>query len=527
MKAEIVSPQKGVLVDNRLRDALIRSNTRINRLFEYISQKVCFTFAVSFFSIIGASSTVPAGTVMWATIPYKTPSDFYRDVALTLILVIIAALVHYFLYGLGRLWGKRWELKDLRVLNDHIKGSRIPSDIPTATLQEISYLLERLPRKNFRTAMLLSTPVVIIGVAQSYIFSGEILNALYVLRGGIIAVITYLIFTYLITELVTSNLRRETRLILADRDTWEGAHHSSTLMIKFVFIIVLMLSSIIITHGISTSTVISSPVRVVIIFSVLNLVVGGFMCILVFISILVTLREIETTATQLSDAQRAQFISGSIDREFTNTATGLYRAANKIIKYRDDLHNLNLNLEQKVRDRTEQIEFLSRTDPLTGCFNRGYLIENLPQEIKKALRYNRPFSLILCDIDHFKRVNDTYGHQGGDYVLKDVVQCIIGAYRNEIDWVARYGGEEFVIALPETDINGASALAERIRKTIAGRNSVLDGREIHITVSFGVTGFDALTPVELISAENMTRKADQCLYRAKEEGRNRVVTGRL
>ncbi len=514
-------------MDRKIRDTLIRSNARINRFNEYLSQKVCFTFAVSFFSIIGATSTVPAATFMWATIPYKTTSDFYRDISLTLILVIIAAIVHYFLYGLGRLWGKRWELRDLRVLNDHIKGSRIPSDIPTAILQEISCLLEKMPGKNSRTAMLLSAPVVIIGVVQHYIFSGEILNTFYVFRGGIIAVITYLIFTYLITELVTSNLRRETRLVLADRDTWKGAQHSATLLTKFVFIIILMFNSIIITHGISTSTVISSPFSVVIIFSVLNLVVGVFMCILVFISIMITLREIETTATQLSEAQRAQFISGSIDREFINTATGLYRAANKIIQYRDDLHNLNLSLEQRVKDRTEQIEFLSRTDPLTGCFNRGYLIENLPLEIKKALRYNRPFSLIMCDLDHFKMVNDTFGHQAGDLVLKKLVECITGACRIEIDWIARYGGEEFVIALPETNIEGASSLAERIWKAITERNIVFDSQEIHITVSFGVTGFDVSTPVEQISAENLIREADRCLYRAKEEGRNRVVTCRL
>jgi predicted signal transduction protein with EAL and GGDEF domain len=137
------------------------------------------------------------------------------------------------------------------------------------------------------------------------------------------------------------------------------------------------------------------------------------MCIIVFVTILITLREIEATATQLSDEQRARFISGSIDREFVNTATGLYRAAHKIIKYRDDLHTLNLNLEQKVKDRTERIELLSRTDPLTGCFNRLHLIENLPQEVKKAVRYKRSFSLIICDLDHFKKVNDSYGHQGG------------------------------------------------------------------------------------------------------------------
>ncbi|MCU0577387.1 MAG: GGDEF domain-containing protein [Desulfobacterota bacterium] len=503
------------------------SDDGITKLFDLLARKVCFTFAVCFFSIMGAIAAVPAAVLIWVTVPYETPFSFYRDVVLCTTLIIIAAAVHYFLYGLGRLWGKRWELGDLCLLNDHVEGSRMSNDIPTATLREISLLLEKLPGKNFRMAMLLSMPVVIIGTVQNYVFSGKSFDALYFLRGGIIAWITYIIFTYIITELSTSNLRRKTRLILADREAWEGTQHSTTLMIKFIFIIILMVTSMIITHGISTSSVIHSTIKAVIFFSVLNLVVGVFMCILVFVSILITLGEIEATATQLGDEQRARFISGSIDREFVNTATGLYRAAHKIIKYRDDLHNLNLNLEQKVKERTEQIELLSRTDPLTGCFNRGYLIENLPQEIKKAARYKRCFSLIICDLDHFKKVNDTYGHQGGDQVLKEFVQCIRGAFRGDVDWVARYGGEEFVIALPETDVDGARALAERIRQVIARRTIVAGAREIHITVSFGVTGFDAATIPERISVENLIREADRCLYRAKNEGRNRVVICRL
>jgi two-component system cell cycle response regulator len=112
-------------------------------------------------------------------------------------------------------------------------------------------------------------------------------------------------------------------------------------------------------------------------------------------------------------------------------------------------------------------------------------------------------------------------------VLKEFVQCIRGTLRSDVDWVSRYGGEEFVIALPETDVDGAQVLAERIRKAIAQRSIVSGAREIHITVSFGVTGFDAATPVELISMENLILKADRCLYRAKEEGRNRVVICRL
>lgn len=119
--------------------------------------------------------------------------------------------------------------------------------------------------------------------------------------------------------------------------------------------------------------------------------------------------------------------------------------------------------------------------------------------------------------------NDAYGHPGGDQALKEFVLCVKGAFRQDMDWVARYGGEEFVIVLPETNIEGACALAERIRMAIANRVIPYGGREIRITSSFGITGFDAGASAEKISEEDIIRKADQCPYRAKEGGRNRVV----
>ena len=504
------------------------SDNRFSRFFDYLAQKVCFTFAVSFFSIIGAISAVPAAVFIWATTPYKTISDFYTDVILAVITLVCAAIVHCFLYGLGRLWGKRWENKDLRTLNDHIKGKefQISPDIPTVILQEISDMLERLPEKNFLTSVIGSLPVLFI-VILHHIFSGEYLNAFYILKGGMIGIVTYISFTYFITELLTLNPRREARMVLAEREAWKETQYPKPLMIKFIFIIVFMFISMIITHGLSTSKVIASPIIIIVILSVLNLVVGVSMCVLVFKSILITLNEIEITATELSDAEQVRFISGGIDREFINTAAGLYRAAHKIIKYRNDLETLNLSLEQKVKDRTEQIENLLRTDQLTGCFNRRYLIEKMPQEIKKALRYKKSLSLIMCDLDHFKKVNDTYGHQIGDLVLKEFVRCINEACRNDIDWVARYGGEEFIIVMPETDLEGAGFLAERIRSAIAEKSIAFDSQEIHITVSFGVTGFNTSTPPERISIEYLIKEADRCLYRAKEEGRNRVVICRL
>jgi diguanylate cyclase (GGDEF)-like protein len=186
-----------------------------------------------------------------------------------------------------------------------------------------------------------------------------------------------------------------------------------------------------------------------------------------------------------------------------------------------------LELERSLTNANEEIRILSITDPLTGCYNRGYLTRRLPQEIKRARRYNRPLSVVLSDLDHFKNVNDTYGHQVGDLVLKKFAQCIRESIRHDVDWVARYGGEEFLIVLPETDINCARQPTERIRRRFSQRVIDVEEKEIVITASFGITGFDPNTPDQKIAPDAMIRKADSYLYRAKQEGRNRSRSGQL
>ncbi|MBW1868703.1 MAG: diguanylate cyclase [Deltaproteobacteria bacterium] len=182
-----------------------------------------------------------------------------------------------------------------------------------------------------------------------------------------------------------------------------------------------------------------------------------------------------------------------------------------------------LELEKSLKDANEEITILAITDTLTGCYNRTFMDDHLPKEIKRAIRYKHPISLIMLDIDNFKQVNDTYGHQAGDEVLKELVRSINRSIRGNVDWVARYGGEEFLVVFPETDFERAELLAERLRRDISQNTIRFKEKEIQITASFGVTGFTSSGTLKEVAYEAMISLADKSLYQAKEEGRNRVV----
>jgi diguanylate cyclase (GGDEF)-like protein len=196
------------------------------------------------------------------------------------------------------------------------------------------------------------------------------------------------------------------------------------------------------------------------------------------------------------------------------------------------LSEMNRSLEQKVEERTgeltranlrlsalnKELVEISIIDGLTQVYNRRYFMERFRQEVKRVGRYGPPVSLLMIDIDHFKKVNDTYGHQAGDAVLAGVAGLIKWKLR-ETDLIARYGGEEFCVIATGTEQAGALVLAERVRQLVDGAAFEHAGKTLMVTISIGVSTW---TPADRDDFEELIRRADAALYQAKEQGRNCV-----
>jgi diguanylate cyclase (GGDEF)-like protein len=174
------------------------------------------------------------------------------------------------------------------------------------------------------------------------------------------------------------------------------------------------------------------------------------------------------------------------------------------------------NIEAAYHD---EIYRMTTVDGLTQVFNRRYFEDAIERELSRARRYTRPLSLILLDIDYFKKINDTFGHLAGDHVLKDVALTLRAKTRKE-DVFARYGGEEFAILLPELDLKGALQLAEKARRLIEKHVFSFDGEIIPVTISAGV----AMMVKKNEDAAELIRRADEKLYEAKSAGRNRIAS---
>jgi len=208
----------------------------------------------------------------------------------------------------------------------------------------------------------------------------------------------------------------------------------------------------------------------------------------------------------------------------TNDEMGaLARALNhmkaQINDSRNKLERYAATLEAQVEERTRELKLLAITDPLTGSYNRGHFFRLSEQSFSEARRLNHPFSVAIFDVDHFKNINDKYGHAAGDQALKKTVQIMQSQIR-QMDILGRYGGEEFIVALPNANINEALQIAQRVAAAVKAHQFEENGERFGITISGGIAQHDPPTGDSL---ENLLLKADRVLYQAKEKGRDLVI----
>jgi diguanylate cyclase (GGDEF)-like protein len=180
-------------------------------------------------------------------------------------------------------------------------------------------------------------------------------------------------------------------------------------------------------------------------------------------------------------------------------------------------------LVQQERQLREQLKLLTTIDPLTGCSSRIHLQEHIRKELKRSRRYSHSLSIIVCDIDTLKNINETFGHRAGDQMLIGFAQIALQSIRRDIDTVARWGEDEFLLVLPETPIRGAGRVAMRLREQFAQFNFTVDTHLVNSTASFGAAGFAPEAPGRNTDIDDLLLIADRCLHQAKAAGGNQVL----
>jgi len=214
------------------------------------------------------------------------------------------------------------------------------------------------------------------------------------------------------------------------------------------------------------------------------------------------------------------------ERKLIHALFDVIRVAGEAESRYDELEQRMLSLQRENLDlvvKNRNLSEVSSRDGLTGLYNRWYLIEKIDSEINRALRHGSPMSVLMLDLDHFKRINDTWGHSAGDEVLKAIGKLLKDSCR-VYDVPGRYGGEEFCIVLPETRMGNTQVVAERIRQRLESTEVACGGDSVVVTASIGIAGMDEPASSEILSPAALIDRADRALYSAKSRGRNRIET---
>jgi diguanylate cyclase (GGDEF)-like protein len=219
------------------------------------------------------------------------------------------------------------------------------------------------------------------------------------------------------------------------------------------------------------------------------------------------------------------------DDDFSVPGRDLVREVASIIRFAGEREERVLELERRLAEmqsdnldlvmKNRTLAEISARDSLTGLYNRWYVMEKIDSEMNRSLRHGCPVSVLMLDIDHFKRVNDAFGHAAGDGVLRSVAQVLRDSCR-VYDVPGRYGGEEFCVVLPETKTGNTTVVAERIRERMASSSFNVGGDSVVVTASIGIAGIDSMEGEGIVSPSILIDRADRALYSAKHHGRNRV-----
>lgn len=280
--------------------------------------------------------------------------------------------------------------------------------------------------------------------------------------------------------------------------------------------------------GISTQALdekISALTRQSLIFALITLTVGLSLSLWLGRQITGPLRALADITEKMAGGDLSAQIEIPSTDEIGQLGIAFNQMATSIQKREGELRDFAADLERTVDERTEELrrqnkrlERISIEDHLTGIYNRRYFFDLAEKEVERAKRYGNPLSVVILDADHFKKMNDTYGHLIGDQILVNLAKLCSENIRGQ-DILARYGGEEFVILMPEANQEAAQNSAERLRKIVAKTSMITGGLDVMITISLGVASWENGSALDFNA---LLARADRALYQSKETGRNRV-----